>query len=194
MTTITLDQLQKEIDRLTIENARLKELAYYDYLTTLANRRHFDESLEREWNRSVRSANEGKPYPLALLFVDLDHFKGVVDGLGHDKSNWLLRDIGVALSKIAVRSGDKIARYGGDEIAILLTDCSIMGAERVAQEALESIRSVINPDTNKPMTASIGAASIIPATDIAPTELVNLADKAMYESKRLGRNRVSIAA
>jgi diguanylate cyclase (GGDEF)-like protein len=169
---------------LALNNAWLLEqvrrLAGSDPLTGLPNRRHFEETLQRELARAVRTEQ-----PINLLILDIDHFKKINDTYGHQTGDAVLRAVARRLSE-TVRVGDVVARYGGEEFAIVMpnatTEDAILLAERI-------LRNVANIDV--PVTASIGIATFIRhATD--GSALIDAADRALYESKRSGRNRATV--
>lgn len=180
-------------NHLALENQKLRDriqelelLAYRDYLTTLHNRRSFDEALNAEWSRACRSSE-----CLSLIVIDLDNFKEVVDTVGHDEGSQLLAVVGKALAALDTRASDVVARYGGDEFMILLPDADKEGAHRVATAALEAIREVEVAKLGRNMTASVGVMTVQPEWDVDSTELVNGADRAMFRAKSKGRNQIS---
>ena len=172
---------------LALSNVQLLEqvqrAAETDALTGLANRTVFDEALSREVGRSARSGE-----PLGLVMLDIDHFKRLNDSHGHQVGDDVLRALARALSADS-RDFDTVARYGGEEFAVVLPGSGIAetrsAAERmrVAIERLEIATSI---------TASFGVASL-PANALDASSLLASADRALYESKRLGRNRVTVS-
>jgi diguanylate cyclase (GGDEF)-like protein len=173
---------QNVSERKAIEE-RLVYLANFDPLTSLANRAYFYDSLARSIARSKRSQ-----CTLALLFLDLDHFKMVNDSLGHDAGDHILREAGLVISK-NIRAGDMAARVGGDEFAIILHDIhSVAATINVAEKILRSLSRPIELRGNSITTgASIGIA-IYDEFDMSMDELVKAADSAMYAAKKEGRN------
>jgi diguanylate cyclase (GGDEF)-like protein/PAS domain S-box-containing protein len=170
----------------------LKTLAAKDGLTGLANRRSFDEALDMEWSRAQRT---GKP--LALLFVDVDHFKLFNDRHGHQNGDECLRAVAAVISKNAFRPIDLAARYGGEEFAIILPGTGLEGASKVAdrlREAVVDLRIAHGASGAGPwVTLSIGVATHIPGTDAGSDWFLGQADQALYAAKHLGRNRVITA-
>jgi diguanylate cyclase (GGDEF)-like protein len=170
----------------------LKTLAAKDGLTGLANRRAFDQALETEWLRAQRTRK-----PLALLFVDVDHFKLFNDRHGHQSGDECLRAVAAIVGAEALRPTDLAARYGGEEFAIILpeTDCegACRVAERMRQAVLDLRISHGAPRAGSHVTLSVGVATQIPALDAGPDCLLGQADQALYAAKRLGRNRVTSA-
>jgi len=166
---------------------RLKHLASHDLLTTLPNRAAFEEAAATAIRRA--SANGGR---LALLFVDLDGFKGVNDTYGHASGDALLRTIGQRIRR-CLRAGDAVARVGGDEFNVLLDDVgSEKEAARVARTLLARIGEPVEVDRQSiALSASIGI-SFYPEDADGVDELVTHADMAMYEAKSRGRNNYQV--
>jgi diguanylate cyclase (GGDEF)-like protein len=174
----------------------LSVLASTDGLTGLANRRTFDKALETEWRRAARHNT-----PLSLLLMDLDRFKHFNDSYGHQAGDECLQAVARILSAAMKRSGDLVARYGGEEIAVLLPTTDAAGANAVAEDVRSAVEALAIPhDGNVPscvLTISIGMATLMPAFELLnadPKVLVTLADRALYQAKLKGRNRVSIAS
>jgi diguanylate cyclase (GGDEF)-like protein/PAS domain S-box-containing protein len=181
------------------ERKRLEEqlsaLALTDSLTGLPNRRAFDQALEREWKRALREGSQ-----ISLLLLDIDHFKEFNDQFGHQEGDNCLRMITAAVTE-AMRTTDIIARYGGEEIAIILPSTDTAGAVDAAERvrsAIEALRITNegNPEGGGWASASIGVATAR-ARDIGamrmPEGLLLAADKALYKAKHAGRNRVASA-
>jgi diguanylate cyclase (GGDEF)-like protein/PAS domain S-box-containing protein len=169
-------------------NHALHLLAHQDGLTGLANRRHFDETLEAELRRAMREST-----PLALVLIDIDHFKLFNDRYGHPAGDDCLRKVGHAVTRCARRPGDLAARYGGEELALLLPNTTESGALDVAEQLLSAIRTLQHPHEASPngiVTVSIGVAALVPIPGITESSsLVQAADAMLYEAKRHGRNR-----
>lgn len=166
---------------------RLTHEANHDGLTGLVNRREFDRRLAR-----VVADQNAHPSDPALVLLDLDRFKAVNDGGGHEAGDALLRDLGPLLSR-HLRQGDTLARLGGDEFGLLLENCPLVDAERIA----ESLRSTIEQhrheweDKAYTISASLGLIPILPAwRDVS--EVLRAADAACYEAKAAGGNRVHV--
>ena len=173
----------------------LAVLATTDGLTGLANRRMFDRQLEIEWLRAAREKS-----PVSLLLVDVDQFKAYNDIYGHQAGDECLRIIAKALSGVACRPRDLVARYGGEEIAVLLPDTDDAGAAEVAEKIraqVEALRVRHEASiSSRILTVSIGSATRVPSLDrsrLGPENLITLADEALYRAKQDGRNRVSTA-
>lgn len=166
----------------------LDALARLDPLTGLANRRQFDEAMQREWARARRSR-----HGMALLLADIDHFKRLNDVFGHQAGDAHLRTVARALADGVTRPGDLVARYGGEEFIALLPACNIDGARQVAERmraCVEALR-LPGPDENAVVTVSVGVAAVEVAVADAPFALIDAADAALYEAKNGGRNRVA---
>ena len=187
-------------EALEMANAELTRVAATDALTGLANRRRFDEALASEWRRAARDQQ-----PLTLLMLDVDRFKLFNDQYGHQAGDQCLRVIAQAVAGCAARGGDLVARYGGEELAILLPDTDPIQAELFSERVRRAVVDVAMPhdgnaDHGAIVTASIGVATaypqalghLEPTTLANPADLVEAADQMLYEAKRQGRNRVAI--
>ncbi|MEY9402786.1 diguanylate cyclase (GGDEF)-like protein/PAS domain S-box-containing protein [Bradyrhizobium japonicum] len=168
----------------------LKELATKDGLTGLSNRRAFDQMLMSEWARAQRTQK-----PMALLFVDVDHFKLFNDRHGHQSGDECLRAVADVVSRHAVRPLDLASRYGGEEFALILPDMDCDAACAIAEEIRGTVKALRIAHgavgAGEHVTLSVGVASHIPTeADGSPDRLLGAADEALYAAKRLGRNRV----
>ncbi len=168
---------------------QLMLLSSLDGLTGIANRRQFDDSLQKEWNRCVRESR-----PLSLILCDIDYFKRYNDRYGHQAGDACLKQVAAVLDGLTRRSGDIAARYGGEEFALLLPGTELDNASHLALRAREAIRGLdIEHETSAlsdRVTASFGVASLIPQQDLRPALLVRSADQGLYRAKREGRDRV----
>jgi diguanylate cyclase (GGDEF)-like protein len=180
----------------------LRRLTSTDALTGIANRRAFDQELEREWRRATRART-----PLALLMVDVDCFKPYNDTRGHPAGDACLRAVAQALAGATRRAGDLVARYGGEEFVVLLPQATTDEAERLAQHMCEAVQALDMPHgasvAGPNVTVSIGVGSVVPAWfgqeadshDGAPAgRLLEAADQALYQAKEAGRNRYATVA
>jgi diguanylate cyclase (GGDEF)-like protein len=189
------DMAQKLAEReqeLQIANEHLEELASLDGLTGLANRRGFDRELEREWQRAGESGE-----PIALMMIDIDHFKLYNDRYGHVAGDTCLRAVGETLSLVTLEDAVLVARYGGEEFALLLPGLDIERATALAEEARKAIEDLLITHAESPhnhVTISIGVESMVPETAEPAAQLVETADSALYVAKRRGRNRVMASA
>jgi diguanylate cyclase (GGDEF)-like protein len=169
------------------ERDRLERLAQIDGLTGLPNRRCFDETLQREWSRG-RRAGTG----MALLMIDIDHFKLLNDTLGHSEGDRRLRDVAVQISRCATRATDLVARYGGEEFVAILPSSDAWHASQLAEIMRASVFNLVlpSPSQARRITVSIGVAHIARINEDDPEHLLAAADAALYEAKRSGRNAV----
>jgi diguanylate cyclase (GGDEF)-like protein len=183
--------LGKTRDELTRANERLALLASYDGLTGLANRRAFDETLERDFAESRRSGQ-----PLSLVMIDVDHFKQYNDLHGHPQGDWCLQQVAQAIESAARRPLDFVARYGGEEMVMVLPNTDVAGALIVAEMARATVEALQIPHSAQPLrhvSVSIGVASRIfdnPGQNMQ--SLVRRADEALYQAKAAGRNQVVV--
>jgi len=167
----------------------LSELASTDGLTGLANRRHLDHVMKQEWSRAMRSNKY-----LSLLMIDVDHFKAFNDRHGHHGGDVALRNVAQTLAATIRRPGDLAARYGGEEFLVVLPETDLPGA-RVLAEKIRAAIEGLPPFSGdqQPITVSIGIASQAPRAGGIQSQLFDGADKALYQAKRNGRNRVEQA-
>ena len=173
--------------KLDAANQELTRLTSLDGLTGLANRRHFDETLLREWRRAARYKR-----PLALALIDVDHFKLFNDSYGHLAGDECLKSVASALHAVSRRPSDLVARYGGEEFALILPETDLAGARNVAEGLCDAIRALQVPHGASPsgfVTISVGVASLTPGTG-GPQNLIAEADLALYDAKSGGRDRV----
>jgi diguanylate cyclase (GGDEF)-like protein len=170
------------------ENALQRE-ALLDPLTRIANRRHFDSFLEKEWQRAIRSSQ-----PLSLVVLDVDHFKGYNDSLGHAAGDTCLQQVALALESHALRATDLAARYGGEEFVLLFAETGHEAACTLGEAIRAHIESLHIPNprsTTSPwVTVSLGVATVVPTQLDDIKEFFVAADRAMYAVKDAGRNGV----
>ncbi len=166
----------------------LRALTLTDGLTGVSNRRAFDETLEVEWRRCARAQ-----VPMALILVDIDHFKRFNDAYGHQAGDACLQEAGAAMRRSALRPQDMVARYGGEEFAILLPHEDLPGAEAVARRVLDEIAGMCiahqDSSTGSLVTVSMGVASLTPNERQEASILIKNADALLYRAKADGRNR-----
>ena len=189
-----IDQVQQANAGLARANEQLRSLATTDALTGLLNRRGFDAALAREWALAERDRQQ-----LSLLILDLDHFKRLNDTKGHQAGDTALRIVADGIAAAIRRPCDIAARYGGEELAVILPDTGFDGAVTVAEVLLAAVEALdITHEASQfgHITVSIGAATLVPAPDGQDgyRMLIERADKALYTAKSAGRNRVSAYA
>ena len=188
----------------------LREAALIDGLTGITNRRRFDESLASEWLRAVRAHR-----PLAMVMIDIDHFKAYNDHYGHQAGDHALRDVAQAMEAALLRPGDHVARYGGEEFVLLLPETDTDGALAVARRLREAVDALAIPHAHSPvaplLTVSMGVSAYDAScrdwrqagadarnNDAFPPytgeDLLAAADHALYAAKSAGRHRVASLA
>ena len=175
--------------QLEIANQKLEKLAVIDGLTGIANRRKFNDYIQSEWLRLAREKAS-----LSLILCDIDHFKLYNDTYGHQRGDTCLKQVSQAVKKVAKRPADLVARYGGEELAIILPNTTAEGAKQLAYKICLQIQALQIPHIASPVdlyvTVSLGVAGLIPHHDGSPEELITIADANLYKAKELGRNRV----
>jgi len=183
-----ITRLMLSEQRLEAANARLTELSATDGLTGIGNRRAFDATLQTEWGRAARDATD-----LALLVIDVDHFKSFNDRYGHPAGDDCLRLIADVAERTLRRPPDFAARIGGEEFVAVLPGTDEAGAREVAERVRLAVLTSRMPHEGNPIgrvTISIGAASMAPRPGDAAQKLIDLADRALYGAKQSGRNQV----
>jgi diguanylate cyclase (GGDEF)-like protein len=181
--------LGRRVREIETNATRFAEYAYLDPLTGIANRRRFDEAIEREWRRTLR-----QPGPISVIVFDIDHFKQYNDRFGHPAGDVRLVAVARTIADAARRTGDLAARYGGEEFAILLPGTPLDGAYAIAESIRLAVRE--SPDVEYRLTISAGCATAYPHSDTLdsanPLSLLKEADAALYVAKTTGRDRVCI--
>ncbi len=190
-------QREKELlevkQKLEAANNELRRLSTLDSLTGVLNRRTFDEKLQYEWRRVPRETEY-----ISLVMIDIDFFKAYNDTYGHQAGDDCLKRVARALSETLHRPGDTLFRYGGEEFAVILPNTDPEGALHVGEILRRNIeklgiahsRSAVAPY----VTISAGVATITCEKPYSPNHLIEMADQALYEAKRAGRNRVETTA
>jgi diguanylate cyclase (GGDEF)-like protein len=181
-------RLAERENELRSSNHHLAELASVDALSGLANRRAFDTRLQAEWQRGLKLNR-----PLALLMIDVDHFKAFNDHYGHVEGDACLRKVGVTLGSIADHDGDFAARYGGEEFVLLLPAAELDQALKTAERLREAVQALAVAHAAAPcgqITISVGVASLVPSTERSAGHLIEAADAGLYAAKRRGRDAV----
>ncbi len=166
----------------------LEDVAHLDPTTQVANRRRLDEVLHAEWHRATRDR-----LPLSFLLMDVDHFKSYNDRYGHLAGDECLRLIAQIVASVVQRSADVVARFGGEEFAIVLPNTSELGANEIASKVRDALCAAAIAHEGTPakfVTLSIGCATAQPTRDTAVITLIAAADEALYQAKREGRDRI----
>ena len=170
----------------------LSNLAIHDGLTGIYNRRYFDETLAREWKRTMR-----EKAPLSLIMLDIDYFKKYNDTYGHQAGDECLRQVATTISGALRRPADMAARYGGEEFVVVLPNLKLEDSAKFGETIRAKIEALKmehkQSDANPFITVSLGIASVVPNSISSYEELVGAADKALYSAKNKGRNRVCVA-
>ena len=170
----------------------LSNLAIHDGLTGIYNRRYFDETLAREWKRTMR-----EKAPLSLIMLDIDYFKKYNDTYGHQAGDECLRQVATTISGALRRPADMAARYGGEEFVVVLPNLKLEDSAKFGETIRAKIEALKmehkQSDANPFITVSLGIASVVPSSISSYEELVGAADKALYSAKNKGRNRVCVA-
>ncbi len=174
---------------LELLNKKLEALSFSDGLTGVLNRRAFDEALHKEWKHARRHKSE-----LSLVMIDIDYFKLYNDNYGHSAGDKCLKLVSKALSEVIKRETDLVARYGGEEFAILLPETNAKDANSLAEECRNNVSRLQLPHEKSKVdsivSVSLGVSTIVPDTDSQVISLIEAADKALYQAKQNGRNRV----
>ncbi len=184
-------RIDKEVRDLITAHEQMRLISLSDGLTGIANRRYFDEYLNREWARSRREQR-----PLSVLMIDIDHFKNYNDAHGHLAGDQVLIKVAMAIKRMVHRPGDMAARFGGEEFSVVLDGTGIEGALAVADAIREEVAALSIEHGSSPaaahLTVSVGVASVLPDGG-DPKALVAAADAALYRAKQAGRNRSEVS-
>lgn len=179
-------RLMKELMR---KNRELERLSFVDGLTGVANRRHFDTIVVREWQKGVRDKSF-----LSLIMIDIDYFKNFNDTYGHLTGDDCLKHVATALDDALKTSDDLLFRFGGEEFVALLPNTPLEDAVSVAEQMKNNIKVINIPHASSKakgyVTVSIGVAGAVPEQHSDYTELIEMVDKALYVAKREGRDRI----
>ena len=173
--------------QLLARKRELETLALRDGLTGLYNRRAFDEQLEREWNRARR-----EHAPLSLIMIDIDHFKRFNDTFGHPAGDQCIQMVASIVQRCFARGSDLVARYGGDEFVVLASAQDHKHAQQRADQLRATVKALALQTADNvvtPVTLSVGLATAVPTDGGRPELLLDAADRALYQSKRLHRDR-----
>jgi len=180
-----LGELQQELQK---SNSELQKLSRQDGLTGIANRRRFDDFIQKECLRSARDS-----MPISIILIDIDYFKLYNDNYGHLRGDDCLKKVAGALQMAVQRPADLVARYGGEEFVVVLPSTDTAGAKKIADTLRRTIESLEIPHAYSPLqnflTISMGIASKVASKENSPADLIEMADKALYEAKHAGRNQ-----
>lgn len=181
--------LRESQQQLQKTNFELQRLTNTDGLTSIANRRYFDDYLNAEWKRAKRMQQE-----ISLLLIDVDNFKLYNDNYGHVAGDQVLKSVARAMEASAVRSSDLSARFGGEEFTVILPSTDDIGARAAGEKLREMVEALhighAHSTTGEWLTVSVGVATMIPQEEQTQSDLIRLADKRLYKAKQQGKNRV----
>ncbi|MEM6793414.1 MAG: diguanylate cyclase [Acidobacteriota bacterium] len=184
------EEVRSRTAELQVANLHLERLAREDGLTGIANHRHFVEFTHQVWRIAIREEK-----PVAVLMIDVDHFKAFNDIYGHQAGDQCLKKVSASIASVCRRPLDLAARYGGEEFAVVLGDTEIEGAFQLAEQARLKVAGLDIVHSGSVdygvVTISLGVACLLPHRDTEATTLISLADKALYRAKKSGRNRTS---
>ena len=193
-----INQLEKDAAFRALEKSRLKlaeanrilqKLSSLDSLTGISNRRIFDETLKKEWSRSLRNEKS-----LGLVMLDIDFFKLYNDHYGHQSGDDCLKKVAKCLASTIHRDTDFLARYGGEEFSVILPDTDLNGAVKVAEKMRLAIKNLriehAKSNISDVVSISLGVSAVLPSKTTVPEVLLATADQALYKAKEEGRDRV----
>jgi diguanylate cyclase (GGDEF)-like protein len=190
-----LRQVQESLNdserNLRLLNSKLHEQSLIDPLTQVANRRRFEQVLEVEWNRALRSG-----WPISVVMLDIDHFKSLNDRYGHLRGDECLTAVAQMLRRDLRRGGELLARYGGEEFVAVLPNVDADGAMLTAEAMRARVHQIGIENHGSPigrLTISVGVCSVVPVTGLTREGLVEAADTALYRAKSAGRNRAELS-
>lgn len=189
------DSLELKVQQRTLElqeaNIKLEKLASTDGLTGITNYRHFEELFDQEWKRAIRSKNS-----ISVIMIDVDFFKLYNDTYGHQVGDECLKKMANLFSETVKRPGDIVARYGGEEFIIILPDTNAKSALHISEKLRKGVESMRiehkASNISEFVTISLGCHTIKPGRNSESLISIRSADEALYLSKKMGRNRVSV--
>ena len=183
-------ELKRAMDNIELANVELARLSVTDALTKVHNRRYFDDTMRKEYDRSARTG-----MPITLMMADIDHFKKINDSVGHVGGDECLRLVAAAMAGCVGRSTDLVARYGGEEFTVVLPATGAVQAMEVAERirrAVEDLQFVYG-GRRVPVTISLGVVARVADPERSLADFISEADQALYAAKNAGRNRVVLA-
>lgn len=186
---IKITHLEHEKKMLGTELVEANRLAMVDPLTRLWNRAGMESMINKEWAEARRYKR-----PITIVMCDIDHFKRLNDSFGHDVGDDVIRNTGKKLIE-GLRSEDHVCRVGGEEFLLILPNCDGPSAQELLERVRRNIEhtALAEVDLGRPVTLSFGVSSLVPNLDTAPGASIKAADKALYQAKEGGRNRVVLA-
>jgi diguanylate cyclase (GGDEF)-like protein len=189
--TLVARHLERSSRRAFLEGGLIKALAQHDSLTGTKNRRMFDEHLSALWRRAGEEHGS-----IAVLLIDIDHFKAYNDRYGHQAGDQTLRRVAQAIGNFVGRPTDVLARYGGEEFAAVLYDADTKEAAEMAEKMRRAVAEMHiehhGSDVSRHVTISVGVAAVAPNLSRSASGALQLADEALYQAKMGGRDRVEI--
>jgi diguanylate cyclase (GGDEF)-like protein len=188
-----ISERKKTEEKLITLQKKLEELSFKDGLTGIANRRMFDSVMELEWLNARRNKQ-----PISLIMVDIDYFKQYNDHYGHIQGDDSLKRVAQVLSKVATRSRDFCARFGGEEFVLVLPETDAFAAKKVAERCHQVIfkEQIMHAksEVSQLLTVSAGVGTIVPTSQDESLAFINEVDRRLYLAKQKGRNRIITAA
>ena len=180
-------------EQLAALQKELEILSFVDGLTGIANRRRFDQVMKTEWANARRNSQ-----PLSLVMVDIDHFKAYNDHYGHLQGDESLKRAAQALSAAATRPRDAVARFGGEEFALILPESDAASAQKIAERCRslmfkEQIAHAASP-VSQILTLSLGVGTVVPTQEGGMMEFIDAVDRQLYQAKQQGRDRIAVGA
>ncbi len=170
----------------------LQKISKLDGLTGIPNRRFYDEKLQQEWDIALSNHQS-----ISLLMIDIDYFKLYNDAYGHQQGDYCLQEVANSLQQTLKESNHFVARYGGEEFSVIIRNSDEKSTFQVAEKLRANIEALNIPHIHSAigpfLTISIGMAIFQPTSDVSLHDLMNYADRALYETKRNGRNTVHIS-
>ncbi|MAF83856.1 MAG: diguanylate cyclase [Chromatiales bacterium] len=184
------EEIRTRTRELEEANTTLERLSREDSLTGLANRRWFAQFLAQAWRTALR-----KKQAISILIMDIDDFKAYNDNYGHQKGDECLKLVAQAIHKSVGRASDLVSRYGGEEFVVVLGETPLEGALKIAEQIRAAVEAlgIVHKDAkfHPYVTLSIGVTSSLPSHDTQPETVLIAADRAMYNAKHEGKNRVA---
>ena len=180
-------KVRSQLEDMSRQNTRLRRESHTDGLTKIGNRAHFELCYRVEWDRAFRER-----LSIALLLVDIDHFKRINDRYGHVVGDECLVAVALAIRGCLHRASDRVMRYAGEEFVFILGGSSSEGVELIGDRIRAAVKSLEFPEGFR-ITVSVGGASIVPRADVTGQEFLEMVDQALYRAKNEGRDRLVMA-